>query len=165
MKHGFTIVELLIAIVVIAILAAITIVSYNGIQNRANDTSIQSDLKNLGTKVLTYQATEGAVPATGPEFASMEGRVSPNAYGSHFQPTAGNNYNMAYCYNASTKAAFVLVAASRSGNVYVFRDGGVKLGIGPMQTVATTCANNGISTNLGYIWLYNASVWQYNLAS
>lgn len=32
---GFTIVELLIVVVVIAILAAITIVSYNGIQERA----------------------------------------------------------------------------------------------------------------------------------
>lgn len=34
-KSGFTIVELLIVVVVIAILAAITIVSYNGIQARA----------------------------------------------------------------------------------------------------------------------------------
>ena len=33
--RGFTIVELLIVIVVIAILAAITIDDYNGIQNRA----------------------------------------------------------------------------------------------------------------------------------
>ena len=34
-KSGFTIVELLIVIVVIGILAAITIVAYNGIQSRA----------------------------------------------------------------------------------------------------------------------------------
>jgi prepilin-type N-terminal cleavage/methylation domain-containing protein len=32
---GFTIVELLIVIVVIAILAALSVVAYNGIQNRA----------------------------------------------------------------------------------------------------------------------------------
>ena len=36
-KSGFTIVELLIVIVVIGILAAITIVSYNGIQNRSKN--------------------------------------------------------------------------------------------------------------------------------
>lgn len=36
---GFTIVELLIVIVVIGILAAITIVSFNGVQNRAKDTA------------------------------------------------------------------------------------------------------------------------------
>ncbi len=37
---GFTIVELLIVIVVIAVLAAITVVAYNGIQERAQSTSI-----------------------------------------------------------------------------------------------------------------------------
>ena len=39
-QKGFTIVELLIVIVVIGILAAITIVSYNGIRERAESTAI-----------------------------------------------------------------------------------------------------------------------------
>ena len=37
-RTGFTIVELLIVIVVIGILAAITIVAFNGIQTRAKNT-------------------------------------------------------------------------------------------------------------------------------
>lgn len=45
-KRGFTIVELLIVVVVIAILAAITIVAYNGIQNQATTSSLKSDLSN-----------------------------------------------------------------------------------------------------------------------
>ena len=44
---GFTIVELLIVIVVIAILAAITIVAYTGIQDRAKESNVQSDLWGL----------------------------------------------------------------------------------------------------------------------
>ena len=46
-RRGFTIVELLIVIVVIAILAAITIVAYNGIQNRAKVARANSDLVTL----------------------------------------------------------------------------------------------------------------------
>ena len=37
---GFTIVELLIVIVVIAILAAISLVAYTGVQNSANDAAV-----------------------------------------------------------------------------------------------------------------------------
>lgn len=54
--QGFTIVELLIVVVVIAILAAITIVSYNGITNRANDMSVQNDLRNIAKKFEEYRA-------------------------------------------------------------------------------------------------------------
>ena len=43
--NGFTIVELLIVVVVIAILAAITIVSYNGISNRAKSSAVQATTK------------------------------------------------------------------------------------------------------------------------
>lgn len=54
-KHtGFTIVELLIVIVVIAILAAITIVAYSGIQQRAESSSAQSALSQVAKKITTY---------------------------------------------------------------------------------------------------------------
>ncbi|HET8884032.1 MAG TPA: prepilin-type N-terminal cleavage/methylation domain-containing protein [Candidatus Saccharimonadales bacterium] len=46
-QKGFTIVELLIVIVVISILAAITIVAYNGVQARARASAIVSDLQNV----------------------------------------------------------------------------------------------------------------------
>ena len=41
---AFTIVELLIVIVIIAILAAITIISYNGITNRTKESSLKTEL-------------------------------------------------------------------------------------------------------------------------
>lgn len=45
--RGFTIVELLIVIVVIAILAAISVVAYNGIQDRSRTSKVSADLSNL----------------------------------------------------------------------------------------------------------------------
>lgn len=62
---GFTIVELLIVIVVIAILATVSIVAYRGIQNRANDSAIQSDLANFAKKIQLAAATTGEFPAGG----------------------------------------------------------------------------------------------------
>ena len=65
-QKGFTIVELLIVIVVIGILAAITIVAYNGVQNRANDTTIQSDLKNTAKKLelIKVDSPTGTYPTS-----------------------------------------------------------------------------------------------------
>ncbi len=64
-KRGFTIVELLIVIVVIAILAAISIVAYNGIQDRAKNIRVQSDIKQVATLIEMYYAQEGTYPSTG----------------------------------------------------------------------------------------------------
>ena len=58
-NQGFTIVELLIVVVVIAILAAITIVSYNGITARANTSTAQSLASNVAKKAELY-ATDDA---------------------------------------------------------------------------------------------------------
>lgn len=61
-RNGFTIVELLIVIVVIGILAAITIVAYNGIQTRAKNTQTVNAV-NAYVKLLNlYKVDEGTHP-------------------------------------------------------------------------------------------------------
>ncbi len=54
-QSGFTIVELLIVVVVIAILAAITIVAYNGIQNRAKNSAALSSATQVAKKIAIWQ--------------------------------------------------------------------------------------------------------------
>ncbi len=62
-QRGFTIVELLIVVVVIAILAAITIVAFNGIQQRATTAALQSETSQALKKLETYAITnDGAIP-------------------------------------------------------------------------------------------------------
>ena len=61
---GFTIVELLIVIVIIGILAAITIVAYNGIQNRGKTSSGQQTAAQIVKKLEAYNAINSAYPTT-----------------------------------------------------------------------------------------------------
>lgn len=61
-KSGFTIVELLIVIVVIAILAAISVVAYNGIQSRANDSRIKTAADQVEKAMRLYLADNSTFP-------------------------------------------------------------------------------------------------------
>ena len=67
---GFTIVELLIVIVVIAILAAVSVVAYTGIQNRANDSRIRAGVKQLETALRVY-AQDHSLPIRGGSGSSV----------------------------------------------------------------------------------------------
>ncbi len=91
-RRGFTIVELLIVIVVIAILAAVTIVAYNGISNRAKASAAQSAAAQVTKKVLTYSidnsdqypsdlASIGIADSGGTSYQySVNNSVSPRTY-------------------------------------------------------------------------------------
>ena len=61
--RGFTIVELLVVIVVIGILASISILAFNGIQERAHNTARYHELKAWVKHYELYRATYGAYPA------------------------------------------------------------------------------------------------------
>lgn len=59
---GFTIVELLIVIVVIAILAAVTIVSYNGIAERARNAQLLGVVDAYTKALQIYKVQNGTFP-------------------------------------------------------------------------------------------------------
>lgn len=95
---GFTIVELLIVIVVIAILAAITIVAYNGITQRANNAAAQSGAEQASKKVATYALTNGDLYPPDLTTAGMS-----NSGNTTFQYSVDNSSSPAgYCVTALT---------------------------------------------------------------
>lgn len=67
MKHkGFTLVELLIVIVVIAILATIGIVSYSSVRGNAVDSKIKSIVKTVGDAIQLHESqNNGRITAQG----------------------------------------------------------------------------------------------------
>ena len=61
-QRGFTIVELLIVIVVIGILAAISIVAYNGIQQRARNSNTAAVVSSYIKALTSYAIENGNYP-------------------------------------------------------------------------------------------------------
>ncbi len=57
--HGFTLVELLVVIVVIALLVTITVVTYNGIQAQTKKSAMQSSLSTAFKKIETLRIQNG----------------------------------------------------------------------------------------------------------
>lgn len=79
-QTGLTIVELLIVIVVIGILAAISIVAYNGVQQRARDGQRLQDMASIVKALELYKAQFGAYPAAvGNSPGGWEISSNPNA--------------------------------------------------------------------------------------
>jgi prepilin-type N-terminal cleavage/methylation domain-containing protein len=97
-SSGFTIVELLIVIVVIAILATITIVAYNGIQERARASSVASALNQANKKLALYQ-----IDFPGQYPANLAAADITNTDSISYQYTVDNSTNPpTYCITATT---------------------------------------------------------------
>ncbi len=111
--RGFTIVELLIVIVVIGILAAISIVAYNVVSNRANDSTIRSDLSNIPKQLELTRAELGRYPETLSEMPDF--RVSKASY----HQSLNNVYycldkaNQIYAFGARSKSTKGFIQTSR----------------------------------------------------
>jgi len=102
-KQGFTIVELLIVIVVIGILAAITIVGFNGIQSRAQAVTAQSDTKAAHEQIMTHMAVNnGAVPASVTTCPASTSALCLKPSGTNTQSYAVDDDTQSFCYSATT---------------------------------------------------------------
>jgi prepilin-type N-terminal cleavage/methylation domain-containing protein len=99
-KSGFTIVELLVVIVVIGILAAITIVTYSGITNKATVASLTSDLDNASKLLKLDQVTNMNYPAN--LAAANGGRGITASSGTTYQYVVNNNISpQSFCLAAT----------------------------------------------------------------
>lgn len=135
-QSGFTIVELLIVIVIIGILAAITIVAYNGVQQRANNSAVTSDMSNTGKKMMAGAAINGQYPTTLEAINSADYKIS----------ISQGSYNLAsYC---ASDTGFVFAAESKGGNKYYVKSGNSVVQDNSIN-VLSPCAGLGVQNSNG----------------
>ncbi|MBC9943985.1 hypothetical protein ICL81_05575 [Leucobacter sp. cx-328] len=83
--------ELLIVVVVIAILAAITLVAYNGITANAKESALKADLNTTAKKVGITQAETGSYPSSEPAGLPDSIQYSQTSSGQGFCATASKD--------------------------------------------------------------------------
>lgn len=105
-QRGFTIVELLVVIVVIGILAAITIVSYNGIQQRARNTVTISSVKQTMTILSSSYALNGSI-----HLSDLPSGALGVCIGSAASYPASSHLGAGECYKEGSAAYYFTSAA------------------------------------------------------
>ena len=183
-RKGFTIVELLIVIVVIAILAAITFVAFSGIQSRAHDAAIKSDFRAVVNLLEVYRMDNGSYPhdpagnpggvcagSSGaavirPTLESIKMKLSTGSYN-----TTTANTNLLYIANSDGQKYALLGYAKGNPTYYitheqktpvVYQDNGTSQSEYPGGTPCGIADNLGISspltnTDLGFYYIFRQS--------
>ena len=132
-NRGFTIVELLIVIVVIAILATITIIGFNGVQNRAKTSTGQAAANSAVKKFEALNAIKGLYYTNSTAIGVTGALINTYAAGAPVAPEAVVETPTSVIVATSSAGAGLTAANSLNGTV----------------VAAWACAN-GTGANVAY---------------
>lgn len=141
-QRGFTIVELLVVIVVISILAAITIVAYNGVQSRARAAAAQAAANGLVKLLAISYGTSSTYPAD--LSAINNGGPMPTSDGSSYIYHPGAGYT-SYCVTVTNSTSSYKITDTSTSPVAGGCPGD---GVGGVPAITNLAANPSAETNL-----------------
>lgn len=138
-QTGFTIVELLIVIVIIGILAAITIVAYSGIQQRAKVASLSSNLTSVANQLKIDQTLNGSYPTS---LAAANG-------GQGIPASSDTTYQYSYD-NSVSPQTFCITATNGTTSYFINQDSSPASGACAGHTNGGVTLLTNLSTNPSY---------------
>ena len=142
-RYGFTIVELLIVIVVIAILASISVVAYTGMQSRARLSIVTQDMKNISKQLEIFRIDNMRFPENDTEMGDLGLRIS--GLGNYDTDSAGLA-NLYYCSNLVTGDYSMGVRVAGSKQSFYAVNGGELVSVSGLINHSSTCQRAGLTS-------------------
>ena len=120
MKKGFTLVELIIVIVILAALAGAVIPAFTSNKNQARGARIQADLEAIKSAMYVYKADTGAFPGAISDLVNNSGNVS-GYNGPYLDRLPVNPCSNNYTYNNASMgtASFLNDTSSCNGTANI----------------------------------------------
>ena len=152
-EEGFTLIELMVVVLIIAILIAIAIPTFLGARRRAQDRQAQSNLRNALTAEKTYYSDKQeytADVASGGQLELIESSLSYITSG-----TALAKNRQVKVELASSNQIVCLTSESASGTTFVLGDiaSGTAGSVGTWYvTGAITCGESGLTAGSKSGW-------------
>jgi len=129
-EKGFTLVELMVVIIILAVLTGIAIPSYLALRNRARNQATRSEMQNIGTAISIYEADIGSNPATGLAALTTALETEPVAgEGAYMSPVPQTDaWGIAYVYVLAAGGTYTLTSwgtdqAAAGGDDIILADG------------------------------------------
>jgi type II secretion system protein G len=119
-RKGFTLVELLVVIVVLAVLAAIVLPKFLGAGLRSKEAALKSDLTILRNAISLFLTDTGAYPATLADLAATSAPSSGLDSAGASKTITASDWNGSYIESVPTdpvsKAAFTYYVSTSGGH-------------------------------------------------
>lgn len=121
--EGFTLIELMVVVLIIAILVAIAIPTFVGVRNRANDRAAQSNIRNALAAVKTFYVDNQVYTASSTDLDAIEPTLVYTTATTNADAEANEVAVFVGANGAGTASQMVILASeSLTGTIFCLGD-------------------------------------------
>ncbi|MEK7664711.1 MAG: prepilin-type N-terminal cleavage/methylation domain-containing protein [Patescibacteria group bacterium] len=130
---GFTIIEIIVVIAIIAVLSGIVMVNVGNARAKARDARRKSEMRDLQKALVMYYANNGSFPSTGGSYYSSESGDQVSNNGGNYIPGLTPTYMSALPRDPRGGTSQIQPTCGSWKSAYLYRSDGVNYKLLPLR--------------------------------